>query len=263
MPTLELALATEVAARFGIGSPRHPARLAAAGWAAHNLLWRFDTTEGSWALKEIGREQASQIENAADIESAARRAGIACPRPVPALDGPWTVTIKGRIFLCHEWVTGACPTTNLTAEDAWQAGHALGNVHQLDLPWDPAAVTPRVWGKAHWQALIRAGEGLAQRWSALLENALDQILAMEQPAAEWAARPHRWVGSHRDVRPDNTLRCRDGTLLLVDWDAAGPTVPGRELASVLRWWAPHQDAPLAGYQSVAGAPDLSESAGEN
>lgn len=263
MEALDPGVAAGVAARFGIGSLLDAPYLAAAGWAAHNVLWHFVTTDGTWALKEIGREPGPQIETAAGIETAAHRAGVACPRPVPSLDGPWTITIEGRSFRCHEWVAASCPTTTLTADDAWHAGHALGLVHQLNLPYGPISTAPHTWGAAHWRTLVAAGRALKLSWSEHLNEAIEPILAIEAAAVDWAASPHRWVASHRDVRPDNTLRRHDGSLLLVDWDAAGPTVPGREVASALRWWEPHHDALLNGYEAVAGQPDLQEGAGEN
>jgi 1,2-phenylacetyl-CoA epoxidase PaaB subunit len=46
-----------VAEFFALGSVLHAPQAVAAGWAAHNIVWRFETSTGIWAVKQIGCEQ--------------------------------------------------------------------------------------------------------------------------------------------------------------------------------------------------------------
>jgi Ser/Thr protein kinase RdoA (MazF antagonist) len=255
-------VAEAVARAFGLGKILSTPCLVETGWADHNSLWRFDTRVGSWAVKQLGREPDAQIENAATIEAAAHAAGVPCPPPVQTIGGTWTLGLEGRRFRCHGWVDGVTPTDDLSQEDAFAAGGAIGHLHTLDLPCDPPDPSLNVRGEAHWRTHIDRSAGLGLEWADHLARALPQILAVEDEARLWHTRPHRWVASHRDVRPDNTLRTTD-QVVLVDWDAAGAVVAGREVATALRWWAPHQAHFIRGYASMAGDVDLSEGNGED
>jgi hypothetical protein len=204
-----------------------------------------------------------KVDAAPELEAAAHAAGIASPRPVPGNNGRWLCTMGGRTFRCHEWVDGHQLTSSPSERDAHQAGELLGQLHQLDLPWQAVSMTePNAWGEPHWHMLTERAAALGLPWSTKLSQVIEPILAIEEKARLWAARPHRWIGSHRDARPDNTLRVA-GQIVLVDWDNAGPVVAGREVAKVLRWWAPHEARFLGGYSSVAGTVDLDEGTGED
>lgn len=251
-----------VAAAFSLGDVRSVA-LAARGWVSINVLWRLETTTGTWAVKEVTRESRAWVEAAARIESAAQDAGIPVPSIVPATDGRICAVVDNRVFRCHAYRHGVVPTDNLERRDAEAAGQALGMLHRLALPWDPVLQTaPHVYGREHWHRLIEAGESVGASWVSTLRAALPGLLAKEDEAAGWFAAPRRWIGSHRDVRPDNALRTAEG-LLLVDWDGAGPVVQGAEVAKTLPWWQPHADAFLAAYVDVAGGVDLHEGEGDN
>lgn len=170
--------------------------------------------------------------------------------------------VGGRVFRCHEFVAGVCPTEDLQVHDAEAAGAALGQVHRASLPWDRVLFTRTVFGEAHWLDLVRCGHQMQAPWTDDLRRALPGIEHAERAAREWFQVDRRWIGSHRDVRPDNALRLGD-RLSLVDWDGAGPVVPGREVAGALRWWRPHEEAFLRAYVEVAGDVDLDEGAGED
>lgn len=190
-------------------------------------------------------------------------AGIPSPQPIPGEGRRWLVAVEGRVFRCHRWASGVLPTSSLTSRDAHQAGRALGELQRLALPSPDECITPpHAWVKSHWRALIAEATELGLGWNEDLAHTIDWILAIESEAKRWVSGGHRWVGSHRDVRPDNALRVND-ELLLVDWDAAGPAIPGREVAKAMRWWAPHDAEFLAVYTSVAGTVDLHEGAGED
>jgi hypothetical protein len=64
------------------------------------------------------------------------------------------------------------------------------------------------------------------------------------------------VDGHRDLDRKNTLRRRDGTLLALDWDAAGPTTAVWEAVGVALDWAELEPAGvrsvLAVYREAAG-----------
>jgi Ser/Thr protein kinase RdoA (MazF antagonist) len=258
---LEPNAATAVARAFGLGEVRDVA-LAARGWASLNVTWALSTTSGVWAVKEVTRESREELEAAAEIESAAEHLGISIPRMIRAKTGTVTTMFGGRVFRCHEFVDGDRPAEDVRASDAAAAGAALARLHAAALPWDPILMTQTVFGEDHWMRLVERGERVAASWASGLRAALPAILSAERAATHWRRRSHRWIGSHRDVRPDNALRVAD-QLVLLDWDGAGPIVPGREVAGTLRWWSPHSDTFLNAYVEVAGDVELDESPGED
>jgi Ser/Thr protein kinase RdoA (MazF antagonist) len=255
-------VAAEVAGVFGLGSVVSVS-LAARGWVSINVLWRFETTTGTWAVKEVTRESQECLEAAAHIELAAENVGIAVPPIVSTSGGRICAVVDDRVFRCHAYRAGVVPTDDLQRDDAVGAGRALGRLHRLALTWDPVLQTgPNVYGSDHWRRLVEDGERVGASWVPSLRAALPDLLARERAAAEWFNVPRRWIGSHRDVRPDNTIRTAEG-IVLVDWDGAGPVVQGAEVANALGWWEPHGDAFLAAYTDVAGDVDLNEGKGES
>jgi len=258
---LDHGVAGALARIFGLGQVQDVA-LAARGWVSLNVTWRLLTSSGAWALKEVTREARDHLEAAAAIELAASRLGVAAPRIVRAETGSVTAVIDGRVFRCHEFVDGDRPGDDLRRRDAVSVGEALGRIHAPALTFDPRLMTQVVFGEDHWKALIERGERAAATWTGALIAALPGILRAEDEAAAWRSIPHRWIGSHRDIRPDNALRVGE-QIVLVDWDGAGPVVQGREVAGALRWWRPHDDAFLDAYRGVIGDVDLSEGSGED
>ena len=99
-------------------------------------------------------------------------------------------------------------------------GRTLRRVHALPLPPDAASTEPR--------------EFLAQLWSALASfalpgfvgSAVQRVTAEEPPARERAV-----VLSHNDVNPTN-LAYDGESLMLLDWDIAGPNDPLYDLATI-------------------------------
>lgn len=259
---LPAEIAMQVAEAFGLG-PVFSVSLAARGWVSINVLWRFETATGTWAVKEVARESRACLEAPARIESAAADAGIAIPPMISTSEGRICAVVGERVFRCHAYRHGVVPTDDLQRRDAEAAGRAFGTLHCLALPWDPVLQTaPHAYGDEHWQRLIEGGEEVGASWVPTLRAALPVLLTQDEAARQWFDVPRRWIGSHRDVRPDNTMRTPGG-LLMIDWDGAGPVVQGAEVAKALPWWKPHAEAFLAAYLEIAGHVDLSEGEGDS
>jgi hypothetical protein len=68
--------AATLANAFGLGVGRSPVeRIEKNGWRGHNVLWRLTTSEGLWAIKEVGREPGANRAGALAVERAAYAAG--------------------------------------------------------------------------------------------------------------------------------------------------------------------------------------------
>lgn len=91
-----------------------------------------------------------------------------------------------------------------------------------------APVTP-VFGADHWAGLVEQSRATNCHWSAALERSLAAIAQLEAMlAVSWTL--DGAIGSHCDLHPTNLMHLATGALVLVDWDAAGPVVPEREVA---------------------------------
>jgi Phosphotransferase enzyme family len=130
-----------------------------------------------------------------------------------------------------------------------------------------AADMCRRWPSAGWLAerTIRAG-GTAVGWICaafgLPEVPGAAIIPVSRGAMGriWPQAGDPLITCHRDLHPDNMLVDSPGELVLLDWDDAGPTSPGRELARLLANWHVHDGKPdaaavprtLAAYQAAGG-----------
>jgi hypothetical protein len=75
--------AAVVAERFGVGTPRRPMERVHGGLL--NRMWRLDTDEGSFAVKELNlhRDWTYRPHDVLRLEVAAFEAGVPMPEPMP------------------------------------------------------------------------------------------------------------------------------------------------------------------------------------
>jgi aminoglycoside phosphotransferase (APT) family kinase protein len=234
---------------FGLPAPL-AAMTRVPGGLTHRL-WRLETSEGAFAVKEISRDLNrpdffSWLDRAFTLERAAYDAGVMMPRPVPALatsgclaqllgDGDRPTFVR-----VHEWVDGE--QLNNAAlyppGDAARIAAQLARIHALGM--HPAAGAPsplKVADPAYWRELADRCARAGQRWAGDFRALLPVIDEMEAYVAAARDDPTPPVLSHRDADAKNTLRTAAGELLLVDWDAAGPVHPRHDLANTALVWA--------------------------
>ena len=72
-------------------------------------MWRYETTTGNFAIKQLGRAKPSDEEaaRALAIELAAVKGGVPAPTPRLSLDGRCYEKIGGSWVRCHTWADGA------------------------------------------------------------------------------------------------------------------------------------------------------------
>ena len=106
-----------------------------------NRLYRLDTDQGSFAVKEmvVDRRSAYRAEDVFRFERAAFAAGISMPEPIAAAGG----------VLVHRWVEGEkVPEAPVSSAYGFEVGEILARLHALEVAWTPVAEeepAPRDW----------------------------------------------------------------------------------------------------------------------
>jgi Ser/Thr protein kinase RdoA (MazF antagonist) len=257
-------IAEEVAAAFGLGKPVASLTEAARGWGGHNVVYRLDTTDGRWAVKELLREVDGLIRERYDIELAAFAGGVSMPRPVPAVGGSPYAELGNTRLRCHEWVDGVAKVNEETSVDESRLmGRLVAGLHGMSLGYSPRLVEQLeppdepTWG---WLADAASRQGAS--WAAMLTEQVTTLERLSARARKLRVQQQnlRRIASHRDLNAHNILFAAS-SLWLIDWDAAGPIYPGWERANYACLWAArpegHYDldaaeAFLQGYQNAGG-----------
>jgi Ser/Thr protein kinase RdoA (MazF antagonist) len=186
-----------------------------------NRLYRLDTDQGSFAVKELNLADRRWTYRAGDVfrfEQAAFAAGIPMPEPVSADPG----------VLVHRWVEGdGLPEAPVPAAFAFEIGEILARIHALGFPWthgptgDPAL--------RDWPELAERAAATGQPWAGELASHVETFLAIAR-FVDICEPPGPVVMTHRDIQPWNLL-ARDGRPVVLDWELSGTLKLASELGS--------------------------------
>ena len=253
---MELDRASAVAEAFALGEPAGRPQFVARG--AMGELWRLETTAGQrWAVKALF-EWADTDPCPRDLvlQEAADEAGIRLPAPRLAPDGR-AVVDRARVYA---WADLAPLPRPFDDELLGQAGRILGTLHALALPPEPGEevddwylAAPSADELAH---LVERAHASGGSWASALENWLPRLVELSELVATTPPGVHDVIVCHRDLTPDNVFL--DGSagrsLVVVDWENAGPLSAEAELALTISSWAPPTRWPpfLDGYQAAGG-----------
>jgi Ser/Thr protein kinase RdoA (MazF antagonist) len=248
LPTAETVSAL-VGARYGL-----QARTCVLLRSLVNDVYRIDTADrryvlklhrhDGWSVREVAWEQ--------DLVAHVIGRGVACPAPVPMLDGSLCGELRApegtRPFALSEHVEGTKPQLPATDELYRDFGLLIGRFHAAGASFrssQPRRVfdLTRVLDEP-LQALMPHLGGHTDRVTALAVRAREQL----------GAREITWGIRHGDVTLDNIHRTERG-LVLHDFDLAGPGWLVADLTGVHA--TAHWHAFAAGYAAVRALPDLS------
>ncbi|ONI70152.1 aminoglycoside phosphotransferase [Kribbella sp. ALI-6-A] len=186
-----------------------------------NRLYRLDTDQGSFAVKELNlvdRRSAYHVEDVFRLERAAFAAGIPMPEPI------WA----GHGMLVHRWVEGEkVPEAPVPAAYGFEIGEILARLHALDVKWTNVPIEEPA--SRDWPELAERAAETGQPWADELASRVETFLAIAH-FVDTCERPGPVVLTHRDIQPWNLL-ARDGRPVLLDWELSGPLDLAGELGS--------------------------------
>jgi aminoglycoside phosphotransferase (APT) family kinase protein len=202
-----------------LGAPIGPMIRVHGGFA--NRMYRLDTDQGSFAVKELNLLDRRWIYRAEDVfrfERAAFAAGIPMPEPISA----------GHHTLVHRWVEGEkMREAPVPAAYAFEIGEILARLHALDVAWthvpieDPAS--------RDWPELAERATATGQPWAGELTSQVETLLAIAH-FVDTCERPGPVVLTHKDIQPWNLL-AREGRPVVLDWELSGMLDLSSELGS--------------------------------
>ncbi|WBQ05247.1 phosphotransferase family protein [Kribbella sp. CA-293567] len=202
-----------------LGTPIGPMIRVRGGFA--NRLYRLDTDQGSFAVKELNlvdRRQTYLVEDVFRFERAAFAAGIPMPEPISA----------DEHTLVHRWVEGeTVPEAPVPAAYAFEVGEILARIHALDVEWTHGPIeelAPR-----DWPELAERAAATGQPWADELASQVETFLAIAC-FVDTCERPGPVVLTHRDIQPWNLL-AQEGRPVVLDWELSGLLDLAGELGS--------------------------------
>ncbi|MFG1909747.1 phosphotransferase family protein [Kribbella sp. NPDC048928] len=201
------------------GTPVRPMTRVDGGFA--NRMYRLDTDQGSFAVKELNRVDRRwpyHVEDVFRFERAAFAAGVPMPEPIAA----------DPDLLVHRWVAGEkVPEAPVSAAYAFEIGEILARIHALDVSWSHGAIAEPV--ARDWPDLAERAAATGQPWADELAARVEVFLAIAQFVSD-CDRPGPVVLTHKDIQPWNLL-ARDGRPVVLDWELSGLLDLSGELGS--------------------------------
>jgi Ser/Thr protein kinase RdoA (MazF antagonist) len=225
-------VAAQIVESFGLGDLLAEPRAVARGWQGR--IWRFETSTGSYAVKELLQRltETDAALDAAFADAVLAGGGAKAPRPIRTRAGTVLADIDRRQVRVHEWVDLLPPDKQL---DPTLVGATVGAIHRVHMaarsPVHPWYVEPV--GGTRWASLRDALPAVGAPFADRFAVAVPDFLALETLFEE----PRELQVCHCDLFADNLLATPDGVLCAIDWENCGAEDPAHELAVVLTEFA--------------------------
>ena len=227
----------------GLGNPLQEPQ-AVSGGLLHRL-WRLDTTQGTFALKQLNAAIMQKPFIHESYRLSEEIAAAMATHGVPAVaalscNGDPLQMIENNTVIVYRWIEGETLSAEaVEPERARLIGALLGRMHVLHLQF-PALPLPD-WEHFRdddwdlltvhayerdipWATPVRAVMHRLIEWSQLSEHAGEKL-------------SHSYVISHRDLGQKNVIWQDEHTPWLIDWEAAGLVNPTMELVSTALDWS--------------------------
>lgn len=224
---LRAADAAGIAAAFCLGTDTRLTGPIARGQLGQ--VWRLDTREGAYAVKEwFAEPDLGSLSASSALHERCWAAELPVPEVVRTPGGDHTAEVAGTRVRVLGWLELMERTRRLPPAEV---GRLLAELHLVSrrttepvIPWHSKGIGLDVWRALH--AEVSAAQApFGERFGALVDALVSAESVIEPPG--------QLLVCHRDLWSDNVLPARDGRIHVIDFESAGPADPSHELAIVL------------------------------
>jgi Ser/Thr protein kinase RdoA (MazF antagonist) len=218
---------------YDLGASASDLVLAARG--EQGRIWRLETSQGSWAVKELlFPMEEQQAARDMEFQLAARSAGIPLPLPRRTRDDrvvlPVGQAASAWDIRVYQWADLA-PDQVVTAAEV---GAVTARLHQMEHDAEPRPV--EAWfseplGEQAWVALLDDARRAGAPWEEPLGRWLPELITLDEAVSP--PDPARTRTCHRDLNIENIRCSADSGVVVLDWENCGPAEPAWELATVI------------------------------
>jgi aminoglycoside phosphotransferase (APT) family kinase protein len=232
-------------------------------------MYAVQTARGKYAVKALNPLVMARPEAKRNITNAERIAQLAS-KHVPAAPAKifgcgFMPELDGQYYLVFDWIEGK---TIFTIEQkkahCTQIGGILADIHQID--FSSLKLTDNYYSEEKlidWNNYLCIGRSAHAPWVDLYCREIDNLYNWSNRTLQAAKLlDSDTVISHCDLDPKNVM-WRDGTPILIDWEAAGFIHPMHDLIETALYWSAYQSgtpekdkfmAFISGYSGKGGTP---------
>ncbi|MDD2822747.1 MAG: phosphotransferase [Candidatus Daviesbacteria bacterium] len=257
---------TEISQYFDLGKVK-PEVTQVTGGLMHKM-WKVQAGSGIFAIKQLNPEVISRPKARQDYLDSEKVAQIMKDRGIPSVpalvvnNSPLFENEQGT-FMVFPWVEGKILVGEPTPNQIFRVGEILGKIHSLKLTDETKEVPAyEETSSINWSGLITQAEKNHLVWSKISDDMKDKLvdLATSHPDIMRDLNQRRII-SHKDMDKKNILWREDGSLIVIDWESAGPINSGVDLiGTALDWSGLHEEKIdksmvenfLKGYKSTGG-----------
>lgn len=233
---------SEVVALFEVSGEVGRVGIVDGGWS--HQVWRVETSTDTVAVKQLRREHEqwwmAQLLAASEFELAAWAAGtVPMAEPLQVENGggllgelpTWT---QDHLYRCHRWVDATpCINARPSIERSRRAGAMVAALCALRFPTDGTIADLLPWNALDaFDDTIDEARDRSMPWAASLEMLSPRVEQLRAQFSELAILEEPVGFTHRDFDPKNAAEMPHGTLVIFDWDYAGPRMVSSELLDV-------------------------------
>jgi Ser/Thr protein kinase RdoA (MazF antagonist) len=213
---------------FVLGDPIADMVFAARG--EQGRIWRLDTDQGSFAVKEqLVRQEPSDAALDTAYQEAVLAAGtVLLPRPVRTTTGDVLLDCGPHRVRVHEWVDLLPEDTGF---DPVVIGSTVAAIHRIGhTPVRPLSgwYTDPV-GSVRWAELLDRARAADAPFVAAFAEEIPYLVGLEALITV----PTTMQMCHRDLWSDNLPPMASGGVCVIDWENCGLEDPAQELPMVL------------------------------
>lgn len=210
-----------------------------------NKMYRIETDKGDYAVKAVNpqiMERNTAMENYIFSEKVAKIAFNMGINAIPAIEinGDSIHEIDGQYYLVFPWFDGKALEQNTIAINKCKIiGGLLAEIHNIDFSSIPSAHTNTFTTEdTDWKIYIEKAKTEKIIWYDDFSESIDRLYEIERRANKGTEKISKnLVISHRDLDPKNVLWDKEGTPMIIDWEAAGTVNPSLELVEDALYWS--------------------------